>query len=126
MRQYPLFTLASEGGIRSNYAVPSKSRRKPKNRQHDRETLVRLKLTVPVAPFRDEFLRQNMSKSELARRIGWNSKGSTHQVAQMLGLLEYDESEKAARLPAREKTVRRDTAHRLCRALHVDPLDFGL
>lgn len=89
---------------------------------------------VPVGPFRIRFVqlerRGVMSRTELARVLGWSRRppasmrrrGHVHaipdtgRVSAVLGM----------KAGSAKRTIAYDTAVRLCRALDMDPVDCGI
>lgn len=87
--------------------------------------------TVAKEPIREAFERSGLSLSELCRRLGFvrrDDKGylvaDTSILSRKLGIQHYGRSPAGA--AKRQSNIQIDVAVRIVRALHLDPVDFGL
>ncbi len=75
---------------------------------------------VPVQKLQAAFKRSGLSKSELARRMGWERRRpDVHRVNQYLGMEDSSSGQK-------RKRVTYHVALRLCRAMNIDPFECGV
>lgn len=88
---------------------------------------------VPLGPLRERFLMLEedglMSRTQLARQLGWYRSAPPSQRAR--GQHRLPDTSRVSRIlglvPGRPKLyIRYSTATVLCRALDVDPVDLGL
>ena len=78
---------------------------------------------VPVESLRLAFVASGMSKSEVARRLGW-TRPDTARLSRQLGLTSDQNSRTD---PARRRaTVSLERAYEILEALGIDPVDVGL
>lgn len=76
---------------------------------------------VPVETLQRAVKRSGLSKSEVARRLGWYKRvPNLHRLNIVLGLEPNGATRK------KQKRVTYETALRLCRALDGDPFEFGV
>lgn len=75
----------------------------------------------PNEPFLRAFEESGMSYCELARRLGWyRTIPDASKLKQVLGVTRWKRDR------PHQKRVHYETALALCRALDMDPVDFGL
>lgn len=75
---------------------------------------------IPVEKLLRAFNKSGLSKSELARRMGWERvKPDVHRVNQYLGMEAGSNGEKRKRLTYK-------VALRLCEAMNADPFECGV